>query len=431
MVNSVLECIMHDGDNILGVSANKGLSIINISSGDIINFNKSDGLYFSEFMLNAFWKNAFGEMMFGTPAGLVVFNPNNVVDSKKEVPVVLTKLEINYLDNCARLKGDVLTIYPKDKTITVHFAGLHYSTSNRVRYRYKLDGYDADWVETNEVKATYTSLPEGHYTFYINATNSDGNWNKIPIAYQWVVQPPYFKTWWFVSLVVIITLALLVLIIRHFAQLKIKKRLRELKIKEEVHREKQRISRDLHDTVGAQITYLISSIDHESTGNEKMLQGYERLGEKARNIMTQLRNVLWVLDKEEVSFADFSRKVSDYALKVLAPTGIRCTLEIEDHEEVTLSPAVVSNLLRITQEALNNIVKHSKATLVLIRFGIKEEILEITIRDNGVGFDTMTERDDHFGIQNMLNRTNDIGGTCQIDASENGVEIQIRVDIAK
>ena len=249
------------------------------------------------------------------------------------------------------------------------------------------------------------------------------------MTYDWVVHPPYYKTWWFLLICLSALLLILVLVIRHFSQLKIKKRLRELRIKEEVHKEKQRISRDLHDTVGAQITYLISSIDHESNIGNVGESTFDVLGDKARSIMTQLRNVLWVLDKEEVSYLDFTRKVSDYANKVLEPAEIRCAMQIDDGVQMKLPPAVVSNLFRVIQEALNNIVKHSKASQVRIKFGIESEKLEITISDNGIGLTSEAEKSGHYGIKNMMGRISDINGTTNFVSTDNGLNITIEVPL--
>ncbi len=429
LANNVLNGIQADGNGRLWMSTNKGISRFDVTTLKFVNYNKSDGIYFSEFMMNAHYQNALGDLYFGTPTGVVAFNPLGLDKSDHEVELALTGLDVNYVDKSHRLKSSRLELYPNDESITIHFAGLHYSESDRIRYRYKMDAGDTSWVETEDVKATFTSLPDGRHFFYLNATNAIGNWNTTPLIYEIVVHPPYYKTWWFIAIIVILVLFVLILIIRHFAQLKMKRRLRELTIKQEVNKEKQRISRDLHDTIGAQITYLISSIDYESTAFNEQETAFEKLGDKARNIMTELRNVLWVLDKEEVYFVDFSRKVSDYVNKVLEPTGTICSFEITNTEDVKLSPALVSNLFRIIQEALNNVIKHANAKHVAIKFGIKAGFIEISIRDNGIGFDESSGKPGHFGIKNMIGRTKQIGGECQIVSTASGVRVELEIPI--
>jgi signal transduction histidine kinase/ligand-binding sensor domain-containing protein len=426
--NNVCNGLLSDQNNNIWINTNKGISKFNPKTEKFLNYTKSDGLHFNEFNLNSFYKNNSGEFFFGTPIGMVIFNPNDIKATDYYPPIIISAIDVNYKNENQRLLSNQIELYPEDKVITIHFAGLNFSDSPKIKYKYQLKGYDDDWVETNELKANYTSLPDGEFTFLVNVTNQDGVWNETPKEITVIVHPPIYKTWWFVTLSVFVILVLVILIIRYFAQRNIKKRLRELRVQQEIHQEKQRISRDLHDNIGAQITYLISSIDQEAYGAEKEQAVFDQLSDKARNVMTQLRQTIWLISKEAISLSDFAQKVRDYSTRILSAASINSSVQVSGEEFTILTPTIVSHLFRIIQEAQNNIIKHAKASEVKIEVGIQNNALTVTIQDDGIGIGQVEKLDDHFGLKNMKDRITEIQGSFRIE-NNNGTRITIEVPL--
>ena len=121
LANNVLNGLVFDGRKRLWTSTNKGISAFNLRSEKFTNYNKSDGIYFSEFMMNAYHRNVAGDLLFGTPSGLVAFNPDDLKDRDATTSIVFTSLEVNYEDVSHRLKNKTLHIYPNDKAINNSF----------------------------------------------------------------------------------------------------------------------------------------------------------------------------------------------------------------------------------------------------------------------------------------------------------------------
>ena len=359
---------------------------------------------------------------------MVIFQPEDITITKDFAPIVFTGLDINYKKSKDRLTADVINLYPEDKSVTIYFAGLNYSNSSKIRYRYLLKGYNNSWVETDNLSASYTSLPNGEFTFLVNVSNQDGIWSETPKEVKIIVHPPFYKTWWLLLMAALIILFITILVIRYFSQRKIKKRLNELKIQQQIHQEKQRISRDLHDNIGAQITYLISSIDQEAYRAGERQSVFEGLSDKARNVMTQLRQTLWVISKEEISIEDFADKIRDYSTRILSVSDINCYVSYQTDKLYHLSPIVVSNLFRIIQEAQNNVVKHAQAKEVKIDLSLNDDWITLKIMDDGKGIANKEQLDDHFGLKNMKDRATELGGNINILAN-NGCHVIIEIPI--
>ncbi len=429
LANNVCNGLLSDQTKNIWLNTNKGISRFNSKTEKFINYTKSDGLDFNEFNLNSFYKNEEGEMFFGTPIGLVIFNPEDIKISNYQPPVIISRVDVNYKNESQRLQNNHIDIYSKDKVLTIHYVGLNFSNSPKIKYKYRLVGYDEVWVETNELKANYTSLPDGEFTFAINTTNADGIWNETPKEIVIVVHPPIYKTWWFISLSGLIVLVLVGLVIRYFAQRNIKKRLRELRVQQEIHHEKQRISRDLHDNIGAQITYLISSIDQEAYTSKQEDVVFDRLSDKARNVMSQLRQTIWVISKEAINLSDFAQKVRDYSTKMLSLAGINVFVQVNGNENSVLAPTIVSHLFRILQEAQNNIIKHAQASEVKIELSVQNNCIYLFIEDNGIGMGEIKTWDDHFGLKNMKDRVVEMKGNLTIGKTEEGIGTRISIEV--
>jgi sugar lactone lactonase YvrE len=205
--NDVIYAVLADEQGYLWLSSNKGLIRYQPESGQIKNFTEADGLQSDEFNTWAYGKTPGGELMFGGVKGLNVFHPKDIVDNPNLPPVFLTGLKIS---NRAVTSGDSTGLLTQtleftekirlpfsQNNITLEFAALEYTVPSKNRFRYYLEGAEAEWAhEGSEPSAQYLSLAPGNYTFKVIACNNDGVWNPVPATLHITVLPPWYRSWW-------------------------------------------------------------------------------------------------------------------------------------------------------------------------------------------------------------------------------------------
>lgn len=223
---------------------------------------------------------------------------------------------------------------------------------------------------------------------------------------------------------------LLILLYLAYNRLQLQKRVQELELVQKMQGERERISSDLHDHVGAQLTSILSGlqITDQIEGFKKdaeVRQIISSLKDDARETLTSLRDSIWSLNQSEISVTEFAEHIERYlhtALKYL-PT---CSFQIENKTtgDFTLASIEALNLTRTLQESVQNIVKHAKASQIKIVID-KQEKLTMEVTDNGVGFDqSPSSSSEHYGISNMKRRMAEIGGTLTvISSSGNGTRV--------
>ncbi len=217
--SSVIYAIREDDDGYLWFSSNRGLSRLEPRSGQIKNFDITDGLQDYEFNGNACMRGQNGYLYFGGINGFNVFNPKNIKINDYLPPVVITNFMISNVpvkpglplegEDEILLKQSIfetsyLDLPWKYRTIAFEFAGLDYTSPEKNQYAYILEGFDKEWnyVGTRRF-ASYSNLPPGRYTFRVKATNSDGLWNEAATSLSIHIIPPFWRTWWFYGLCVL------------------------------------------------------------------------------------------------------------------------------------------------------------------------------------------------------------------------------------
>ena len=219
LANYAIYGILVDEKDNLWISTNNGLMrLLGDESIDdskrMTSYNPKDGLQSSEFNSGAFFKAEDGEMFFGGIQGLNAFYPQDIKPSIYVPPVVMTDLKIlnrsvgiQSLGNPeSPLVVDIsqtkeMTLTYEDKVITFEFAAINYRRPEKTNYSYILEGFDKEWNEVgNRRFATYSNLPAGKYTFRVKASNSDGIENNDEVAIQITVLPPWWKSWWFITI---------------------------------------------------------------------------------------------------------------------------------------------------------------------------------------------------------------------------------------
>ena len=191
----------------------------------IKSYGMNDGFIGPECNLNAVWKDPDGKMLFGTIAGVSVYDPKNDVKNS-ELPIVsINSLKI-FLEDVDAQKFNVDSfadwnqlpvglVLPHDENhLSFDFTGITTNLSQKVRYKYMMEGFDEDWLPTTaDNHATYSNLPPGEFSFRVKAANSEGNWSDQIASFNFVITPPYWKTSWFLALMAILLVTSIVLVI--------------------------------------------------------------------------------------------------------------------------------------------------------------------------------------------------------------------------
>jgi len=207
--SNVIYGIQEDAKSRLWLSTNRGLVRFAPASGAIEAFDLSNGLQSLQFSLGASHRIRSGRVLFGSVGGFYEFDPDGVSPDVYSPPVVLTGVRLANEPmplSAAAATLDEITLSHRDKVVTLEFAALEYSVPKRNSYACRLEGFTNGWLELgNRHEVTFTNLDPGRYRFEVKASNSDGIWSPASTAtLAIVVRPPFWGTWWFRGLTVVL-----------------------------------------------------------------------------------------------------------------------------------------------------------------------------------------------------------------------------------
>jgi len=191
----------------------------------------------------------------------------------------------------------------------------------------------------------------------------------------------------------------------------------------EIQKEKQRLSRDLHDNLGSQLTWLsntINQLERSQDENQPIEKRLSQLKEGSSELMQTLRETIWILNKDKISCVDlFDKVVSLAARHVEACPPMQLLTEENISSNIELNSGQALQIFRICQEAINNSCKHSQASELTIKASSSANNFAITVSDNGKGFDMGNENPGHYGLQNMKERAKESSLDLNISSSPN------------
>lgn len=426
MLNSFVYGALADS-GVLWISTNQGLSKVetDFSKNNIFpslrftNFTRNDGLPTDEFNTGAFFKGNSGCFYFGSPTGLVWFKPSAVKPST-DIPVLqITQVKVNDEPADTTLAPEYIQqlILPWHKNnLYFRFTGIDYNNAADVRYKYQLKGWDKDWISSNSLnEVRYNNLPHGHYTFKVIAAGQSGQWNSKPYEIEVIIHPPFWKTWWFYFLVTVLFILLTVFITRFFAQQTLRAKVAELEKQKELDKERQRISREMHDDIGAGLTQI--TLMSESVKNKMKMQELDDIAGTSRQLVHSMSEIVWSLNPENKSLENLFSYMREQLNKQLEYSGIEYSIEFP--EAVTgsiLSSEQRRNLLLVSKEIVNNAIKYSKAKTISVQAESTGNELSFTITDDGIGFDVSKVYSGN-GLKNIRARIEELGGKIHIDSA--------------
>lgn len=445
LTNSSVYGVIFSGSS-CWASTNAGIAQLDPVTGKVIMFTSRDGLGSNEFSQNAWYRSKSGELFFGTANGFTCFRPGRITLPAEPPRLLLNAISINYQPvaaNAPNIRGsrslpEELLLWPTDRVLTIEYAGFAAEGNRPLTYRYRLAGFDDQWVTPVNGQRTisYTSLPPGGYTLELSASEGPDDTHAVLLKIPVTVYPPFYATWWFRVLAALLILLLLAFTVRYFSQRRLRRKLRELQTQRRIQEERERISRDLHDNVGAQLTYIITTLDNialkmRKPGQEAVAQEkLETLGTQARHTMQQLRESIWAINSTSITLGELAQKTKDF-MQQLAENQeqVQWSVKLEG-ETLTLKPSTAIQLFRILQEAVSNAFRHASAQHITVLFRQENGSLQVRISDDGCGFDPGAEKAGHYGMKNMPLRAQQVGGKLDIvSAAAKGTTITITLPL--
>lgn len=421
--NDVVYVLLEDAQQRLWMSTNDGLVCLDPKTGFTDVYNVRDGLPANEFVQNAGWKLSNGDFAFGTVDGLIRFNPAALNRIAETTEPVLSTLYINNQPQAAFGIKELLLNH-ETRNVTFAFTAMNYRVQERIRYSCMLEGFDETWLDQapGQRMAVYTNLPFGDYVFRVRVRIGNGAWQQTEIRLPVHVVPPFWLRTWFFVLMALLALLLVAGIAVFISRQRFKRQMRVLETERKIHIERERISRDLHDNIGAQITYMVSTLDFLSFRLDKQTTTDNRqliteLGDNARQTMDQLRETIWAMNQPELSVGEFTEKLRSFLRKTGSGTATQLSINDGDADlNVMLAPARVLHLYRIAQEAVNNAVKHAEAKTISVELKTTATAFTISVSDDGKGLPENRSKDGHYGLENMQSRAAEIGAAISIQS---------------
>jgi signal transduction histidine kinase len=235
---------------------------------------------------------------------------------------------------------------------------------------------------------------------------------------------PFWKNQYFLLTAVLSLIAISMFSVRRATRRIMEKKLRESEITEMIYKERERISRDLHDNLGAYAACIKNSIvGIERSSNDSF--ELQNLRENTDELLNALRETIWALQHESIRITAISDRFKKIVNRISAGySSVRVEIKENITKDVFLTPTEGVNLIRIMQESITNAMKHARCTVINVHIESSDDLL-ISISDNGIGFDVQKKADETYGIGNIRTRAEEAGFKLHMNSNGDGSSIQI------
>jgi ligand-binding sensor domain-containing protein len=370
-------------------------------------------------------RTADGRLWFTTIRGLAVITPGAHRQPALAPMVHVADVEANGrvldLSQPARLG-------PSSERIQIRYAAIHLNAPERVQYSYRLESIDKDWVSAGTRRLiNYNSIGHGNYRFTVRAEIPGGESSEQ--SYSFTVVPWFYETAWFRIVFALLLLAM------GWAMYQL--RLRRIRYRFSlVLEERARLAREIHDTLAQGFVGISSQLDavamcmpDETTPARKFLDMARRM---ARHSLTEARRAVMDLRSAALENQDLAAAIQSGTRQWTAGSGVEVEVDV-DGSRAEIPEEMEQHLLRITQEAVANVLKHAGATRIWIKLHMEARKLYLRIKDDGRGFDqdgVFSTLGGHFGLIGMRERAERLGGELRLASHPGeGTEVEVSVPL--
>lgn len=354
------------------------------------------------------------------------FNPKSVEKINHSPKVYLTDFKVFDKSYSHLIHQKKIQLKHFENYFTVDFAAPDFSGDN-IKYAFKLEGVDKQWHETGKLNtATYSNLSPGKYKFSVRASNWIGGFTGTFTSIEILISPPFWFTWWFNSLIVILILAIGYSIYRY--------RINHLQKQKLI---RNSIAQDLHDQVGSTLSSIsiyckVAKIYQEQNNPDQLHNVLVRISDSANEMISEMADIVWALNSKNDLFKSIVDRINNYGQPLCAAKNIKFVFDCDPQLlDVNFSMQYRKNIYLIIKEALNNSVKHAYCTSVKISMRIKNQIITLEIIDDGTGFDINDTRENTKllsgnGLTNIRARSVELkADIAVISTKEKGTNIKL------
>jgi signal transduction histidine kinase/ligand-binding sensor domain-containing protein len=393
-------------------------------------FSTVDGLPSNEFVGKTALLHKNGTITMGTSDGLVNFDPRNLQKSYNDILLDLHDVEINYRKYAWPYNYNTMTeiVLPFNRnTVSFSISAIDFSDPEFTQIEYQLVGYEEESITTNNpATIRYPNLPPGKYTLEIKAFKP-GTTGKMDRTIGIIIQGPWYKSWWFISLLLLLAGWL----VWYFFQQRTKRLLAiqkaEIDKKLALETERNRIARDIHDDIssGLSAINLLANYIQQNPRNSDMHKEILRITESSRDINQRLREIIWSVSSEADNLESLISFLRRYLLDFgeLHPIATIFS-DPETIPKIILTGEIRQNLFLCFKEVLNNVAKYAQASKLEVTITLDEkQVLFIEIKDDGIGFEwEQAMKKGGNGLKNIQVRMAKVGGEARF-LHENGTTV--------
>ena len=394
-----------------------------------------------------------GCLYFGGPDGFDSFHPDRLQPDTLPPPVVLTEVRLfnrpvpvipsaeradgEFALECASPVLEHLELSYRESVVTFRYAALHYRHSAGLRYSWKLEGFDRYWVDAGDrTEATYTNLNPGDYVFRVRAENADGVLSRRQVALAVHVNPPPWRSWWAHSLYGIAGAGALAAFTRWRISLRERELRENQRLQQAREEERESIRRqnaaDFHDEAGTTLTrilFLTELARRRGEGNDELQGMLENIDANTTRLAQGMRDFIWVLDPDKDTLLDTLQRIETAGEALFGPleTSFSMRYDHQQLRDITLELNQRRQTLMICKEALNNAARHSGADTVLVQALHDDDGIEITIADDGDGFDEQSVVRG-YGMKSMRVRTENMNADLTVHSVPgDGTQVRLKI----
>jgi ligand-binding sensor domain-containing protein len=396
--NNVIYGILIDKRGYLWLSSNKGLTRFLPVSRYVKNYDSNNGLQSNEFNTNCAYQMPNETFFFGGVKGISYFNVHELRPNTFIPPIKLTQLKIQ--DSLYNTQLSDVVVSHNQNFIDFSFAALNFSNSEKNTYRFLLEGINTDWVNAGtQTQATYTNLPPGRYVFRVKGSNDDGIENSQAASIRIHIQPAYYQTWWFISLLLLLGSGLLLLTYRSYTSYQLVR----IKLEREEAIRHQKES-ELKEQAGAfrlklaetEMAALRSQMNPHFIFNcLNSIQFFmvQNKAEKASEYLTKFaRLIRLVLENSRSERVTLDNELETLRLYIEMeamrfPDKLRYTMQLAPNipaEAIEIPPLLLQPFV---ENAIWHGLMHKDegGTVNVMVYQPKDDLLQVDITDNGIG----------------------------------------------